>query len=223
VGLSRVTDGTAAAVYEALGQFETSATAPSSGTCTGTKVGACCYGTTTGTAPTPASAGDITITDGAKTLVTLMSPGYAATSATDATLTWAAGATLKITAAGATVDGFTTDIVAPAPFAALTPAFGTTLDVSTSKDLVVTWTPGKGACNQISFGLTQGTGMPNIDCIVDDSAGTLTVPKSLLGMLTAASGTVVIERVIGKKLLAPNAGMSVAAIEVVETQTTYTP
>jgi hypothetical protein len=222
VELSRITAAPAAASYGALAQIETTASAPPSG-CGGMQVGACCYEMTGTATPSPASAGAITITDGTSTLATLMPPGYTASNATDATLTWTGGTTLSITAAGATVDAFSTSIVAPGQVAGLSPALTSAITVPKSSDFVVSWTPGKRACLEISFGLTQGTGLPHIGCAVDDSAGTLTVPASLLGMFTATSGTAVLERIEGKHVLSSNADIGIAAIQVIEVSTTYTP
>jgi hypothetical protein len=222
VELSRITAPPAAASYAAIAQFETTASASPAG-CVGTVLGACCYETNPAATPTPASAGAITIADGTTTLATLTPPAYSASSATDSTLTWTGGTTLDITAAGATVDAFTASIVAPAQVAGLSPALTSAITVPKSSDFVVSWTPGKLACLKISFGLTQGTGLPYISCAVDDSAGTLTVPASLLGMFTAASGTAVLERIDGKHVLSGNADIGIAAIQVITVSTTYTP
>jgi hypothetical protein len=226
VELSRVLAPPAAAVYEALGEFDTTASAPPPmGTCSGgTLVGACCYQPTSGgTIPTPESAGTLTIKDGANTLATLMSPSYVATSATLTTLTWAAGATLDVSTSGATLDAFTANVKAPALLAGLTPTFTSTIAVTLSSDFVVTWTPSNEACSEISFGFSQGAGMAYIGCVVDDSAGTVTVPKSLLGMFTATTGTAVLERVEGKKLVNANAGIGIVALDVIQAKTTYSP
>jgi hypothetical protein len=210
--------------YNALAQIETTAESPPSG-CTGMLVGACCYQTSSsdGGLPTLESAGNITITDGTSTLATLMPPGYVATSASDPTLTWMPGDMLVITAAGATVGAFTATVPAPAYFAAVMPPFDAPIAVKTSSDLVVSWTPGKRPCSKVSVGLTQGALLPYIGCVVDDSTGTVTVPASLIGMFTGTSGTAVIERVEGARVLASNANIGVAAINVQTTTTTYMP
>jgi hypothetical protein len=75
----------------------------------------------------------------------------------------------------------------------------------------------------IDFGFSQGAGMPHIDCVVADSAGTLTMPSALLSKLTATGGTAVLERVEGRRLLATNAGIGVVALNVLQRTTTYTP
>ncbi len=226
VELSRVLAPPAAAVYEALGEFDTTASAPPPmGTCNGgTQVGACCYQPTSGgTIPTPESAGTLTIKDGANTLATLQSPNYVATSATLTTLTWAAGATLSVSTSGGTLDAFTANLKAPALLAGLTPSFTATVPVTLSSDFVVSWTPSNEACSQISFGFSQGAGMAYIGCVVDDSAGTVTVPKALLGMFTATTGTAVLERVEGKELVTANSGIKYVVLDVIQAKTTYSP
>jgi hypothetical protein len=65
--------------------------------------------------------------------------------------------------------------------------------------------------------------MPHIGCVAPDSAGTLTVPSALLGMLTATGGTAVMERVEGKHVLAANADIGFVVLDVIQTTTTYSP
>jgi hypothetical protein len=85
------------------------------------------------------------------------------------------------------------------------------------------WTPGNRPCSKVTVGLTQGALMPSAGCVVDDSAGTVTIPASMLGMFTGTSGTAVIERVDGTHTLASNADIGVAVINVQTTTTMYTP
>jgi hypothetical protein len=226
VELSRVTAPPAATVYEALGEFDTTASAPPSmGTCTGGMlVGACCYQPSSGgTLPTPESAGTLTIKDGANTLATLTSPNYVATSATLPALTWAAGSTLSVATTGGTLDAFTANVRAPAVLAGLSPSFQATIAVTLSSDFVVSWTPSNEACSKISFGFSQGAQMPYVGCVVDDSVGTVTVPKALLGMFTATTGTAVLERVEGKELVTANSGIKYVVLDVIQAKTTYSP
>jgi hypothetical protein len=223
VELSRVTLP-APARYGALVQIEPTASYPTSN-CTGTPVGACCYESDAADASLPVfeSAGTITVSAGANTLATLTYPTYVASSTTDAMLTWAAGAMLTVSAAGATVGPFNATIPAPVALAGVMPPFSAPITVKKSSDLVVTWTPGKRACSKVSFDLGQGAAMPHIGCVADDVAGTVTVPASLLGMFTATTGTAVIERVEGSHTLASNADIGVAAINVQTTTTSYVP
>jgi hypothetical protein len=169
------------------------------------------------------TAGTITISAGGTTLGTLTGPGYAATNAMMTALTWTPGTMLKVSGSGGTVDAFSATVVAPALLTGVSPSFSAPLTVPLKSDLVVSWTSAKEACSEISFGLSQGAGMPHIGCVVPDSDGTLTVSASLLGKLTATSGTAVMERVEGKHFLAANAGLGVVALDVLQTTTTYTP
>jgi hypothetical protein len=223
VELSRAVMPPAAATFGALAQIETTASAPPNGGCSGMVVGSCCYETTGSATPMAASAGAITISDGTSTLATLMPGAYTAGSSTDPTLTWTGGTTLTISAAGATVDAFNVSIVAPGAVAGLSPALTSGITISKSSDFVLSWTPGKLACLEMSFGLSQGTGLAHISCAVDDSAGTLTVPASLLGMLTATSGTAILERIEPKRVVTTNAEIGVVAVQVIEVAATYTP
>jgi hypothetical protein len=215
-------DPAAPTQFGALAEFTPGPAAPA---CTGTMTGACCYRTVESTTvPTAESAGALTISDGATALTTLMSPDYATNSMLTPALTWAPGDTLNVVAKGDTVDAFTATIVAPALLAGLSPAFTTaTLDVSLSKDYVVSWKPGTESCSEVTFGLNQGTGLPTIGCVADDSAGTLTVPASLLGMLTGTTGTATIERVEPLVVLATNAGIKVVAINGHYASVNFTP
>jgi hypothetical protein len=223
VELSRVNVPPAPVRWEGIALITTAPTPPPPTGCSGTQVGSCCYGTTPSSTTTPESAGNVTIDDGANTIATLTPPGYAATSATTPAFTWTPGSTLKATAAGATVDGFTASVVAPALFAGVTPTLTGGITVSRSADFVLSWTPSKEACSEVSFGLSQGTSLPYIECVVDDSAGTVTVPKSLLSMLTATTGSATLERVEGKRLVTTNAGIGIVALDVLQVAATYGP
>jgi hypothetical protein len=213
----------AAPRWDGIGQFETTTTAPPTGGCSGTMMGACCLEANAGSTPVAATVGTITVSDGINTLGTLTPPSYVTTNALTSTFTWTPGAALKIAASGGTIDAFSATIVAPGLLAGLIPSFSSNIDVPLKSDLVVSWTASPRACSEISFGLSQGSGMPHIGCVVPDSAGTLTVPAALLGMLTAASGTAVMERVEGKHILSANADIGFVVLDVIQTTTTYSP
>jgi hypothetical protein len=216
VAVSRVNAPPTPIRYGVIAQLEATPS-PAPPACGGTVVGSCCY-QSSGTAPTPVYAGTITVTDGTATLVTLTPPTYAGTATA-----WAPGASLKFTAAAGTVDAFSGTVVAPALFAGVSPPLTAAITVSLKSDFVLTWTPGKEACSEVNFGFSQGAGKPYIGCVVADAAGTVTVPASLLGMFTATTGTAVLERVEGTHVLATNADVGLAAINVVTVNTTYTP
>jgi hypothetical protein len=223
VELSRVMMPPAAPRFDGIGQFETTASAPPSGGCSGTMMGACCFESTAASSPVAATVGTITVSDGTSTLGTLTPPGYAATSAMTASFTWTPATPLKIAASGGTIDAFTASIVAPGLLTGLTPSFSANIDVPLKSDLVVSWMASTRACSEIAFDLSQGAGMPHIGCVMADSAGTLTVPAALLGMLTATTGRAVMERVEGKHVLAANADIGIVALDVIQTTTTYSP
>ena len=223
VELSRVMMPPAAPRFAGIAQFETTATAPASSGCSGTMMGACCYEMTPSATLTAATAGTVTVTDGTTTLGTLTGPTYVASSGMTSTFTWTPGTVLKISSSGGMVDAFTGMVAAPALLAGVTPALTGTVNVPLKSDLVVSWTPAKEACSQISFGLSQGALMPHIGCVVDDAAGTLTVPAALLGMLTAATGTVVMERIEPRRVLTTNAGIGIVALNVQQANATFTP
>jgi hypothetical protein len=219
VELSKATMPPAAPRFAAIGEFETAASQAPGG-CTGTMVGACCFENTAAKTPTPVSAGTITITDGAKTLGTLTPPVYVTGGAGFA---WMPGASLTVTSSGATIDAFTATVVAPDLFMGVSPPFAMPITVPLKANFVVSWTPSPEPCSVIDFGFSQGSLMPHIDCVVDDTAGTLTVPAALLGMITAKTGTAILERVEGKNLATANASIGVVALNVLTTTTTYTP
>ncbi|HLK39638.1 MAG TPA: hypothetical protein VKU41_22940 [Polyangiaceae bacterium] len=223
VELSRVMMPPAAPRFGGIAQFDTTATAPPSSGCSGTLMGPCCYEMTATTTPTAATAGTVTVTDATNTLGTLTGPGYAVSSATVSTFTWTPGTVLKVSSSGGMVDAFMGMVAAPALLAGVTPALTATVNVPLKSDLVVSWTPAKEACSQISFGLSQGALMPHIGCVMDDAAGTLTVPAALLGMLTASTGTVVMERIEPRRVLTTNAGIGIIAVNVQQANATFTP
>jgi hypothetical protein len=190
--------------------------------CGGTMVGACCFGNPTGKVHLPLTAGTLTVTDGAKTLASLASP-YVASSMSTATLTWKPGDTLLVAATGGGIDAFSISVGTPELLTGISPSLSASLAVSTSADLIVSWDPGAESCSKITFGLSQGAGMPNIGCVADDSAGTLTVPKALLGMLTVTDGTAVMQRLEPAYAVSTHDVVEVLAAQVIETKSTYSP
>jgi len=218
--LSEVTTP-APTTFSVLGEF-----APGdlvSTACGGTMVGACCFGNPTGMIHLPLTAGTLTVTDGSNTLATLTSPDYVASSMTSATVTWKPGDTLLVAATGGGIDAFSISVGTPKLLTGITPSLSPSLAVSTSADLVVSWDPGTESCSKVTFGLSQGAGMPNIGCVADDSAGTLTVPKALLAMLTVTDGTAVMERLEPAYAVSVHDVVEVLAAQVIETKSTYSP
>jgi hypothetical protein len=198
-----------AGVFDIAGSFiatpDASATA---NMCPGSGVmsGSCCY-----EPPAPASdagaadagtvavfsAGTITIKDGTATLAN-MSPGtngaYGITSgAMNPTVKWTPGDTLAVSAAGATVDAFTGNIVTVVDLAGITPALSltTATNVPLATPLVVSWTAGTATTVRVTLLAAKGTaGDGLISCSVNDSAGTVTVPTALLSKLTTGDNGV---------------------------------
>jgi len=220
-GLVELSQIPASSAFSGIGAFYTR---PDGGSpaCNGTTVGACCYQTPSSTVPVAVSAGTITITDGTKTLATLPGPAYAVNSVMESTLTWAPGDTLKVVSTGGTFDAFTLKATAPANLAGVTPSFSASLTVPLDADYVVSWTPGGQSCSHVLVGLAQAAGLGEIGCVADDTAGTLTISKTLLGKFTATTGTAYIERVETMDKLETNAAVSLVIAEVVDKTTKYT-
>ena len=168
--------------------------------------------------PTYVSAGTLTVSDGATILATVMPAPvlglYDENSLMAPAFVWAPGDTLTLAGSGATVDAFTLSVVAPAAAAPIQPSFAAPIDVSLSADYIASWTPSNEVCSQVEFNLSQvgEAGAPYITCAVDDSTGTLTVPKELLENFTATTGMAFMERIEGKATLAANAAVSVVAL-----------
>ncbi len=152
--------------------------------------------TGTGSTTVAVSAGAITVKDGTATVATLpfvdAGPGavntYLATTSTSPGLTWDAGDTLAVAAAGDVVSAFTANINTGADFAGVTPAlsYTTPIVIPRNADFTVTWTPGSGDTVELQLSATNGTADDgSIDCTVPDSDGTITVPSALLGNFTA--------------------------------------
>jgi hypothetical protein len=202
--------------------FSATPDAGGAATCKGTQSGDCCYtppngsGSTTNTL-TYVSAGDIVIKDGSNPIATL-SPStqggvmdvYATSSQQVATFQWAGGDTLTFTAAGGTVDGFSSTVVTPALMQGISPALSTMTPttVSASSDFTVTWTPGatSGATSGIFVGALKGmTPDGSISCNGMDSAGSITVPQALLANMTSGDDLqIVLTRLVSSMSTAGN-------------------
>ena len=213
-------DGTVFALTGAF--FPTPATMPSTPTCpsTGTPSGSCCYlppATTSdggvvsdgGTTETAASAGTITIKDGTANIAAL-SPlpnggGYGITGngTNNPSVTWKPGDALSIAAAGSTVDAFTGSLTTVDDFAGVTPALSTTATtVPRSTNLAISWTAANGTNITAVLAVKSGT----ITCQVSDSAGAISMPSALLGMLTTAQeGVLTLSRSASTTVTGPNA------------------
>jgi hypothetical protein len=194
---------TTGGVFDIAGSFiatpDASATA---NTCpgSGTTSGSCCYeppivandaGAVDAGTIAVFSAGTITIKDGTATLANL-NPGtngaYGITSgASNPTVKWTGGDTLAVSAAGATVEAFTGNLVTAVALAGVTPALSlqTATTVPLADPYVVSWTPGTATTVRVTLIVAKGmTEDGSISCSVDDSAGTVSFPTALLSKLT---------------------------------------
>jgi hypothetical protein len=194
---------TTASVFDIAGDFiATPDASATTNTCPGSGVtsGSCCYeppitasdaGATDAGTPAVFSAGTITIKDGTSTLANL-NPGtngaYGITSgASNPTVKWTAGDTLAVSAAGATVDAFTGNLVTVVDLAGVTPTLSlkTATTVPLAAPFVVSWTPGTATSVRVTLIAAKGTAEDgSISCSVDDSAGTVSFPMALLSKIT---------------------------------------
>jgi hypothetical protein len=104
---------------------------------------------------------------------------------------FAAGDTLTVTGAGATVPAFAAQtLVAPGPITLTAPmGDGGTVDISTSNDLTVSWTGGTAGDKvylDLSAFFTSGASASAL-CNWDSAAGTGTVPAAALAPLAAGT------------------------------------
>jgi hypothetical protein len=162
-----------------------------SSTCQGgTPSGSCCYEpppSSTGGVPTLVSAGGITVVDSGATIGTLtFTSGYYILSGPTSTFTWKPGDSLTVSAAGATVDSFSETVTAPGTISGLNPTLSTTpTDITLSSNWSLSWTPDARGGETMIVALTDETvANGEISCSVQDSAGTVTLPATLLGNFT---------------------------------------
>jgi hypothetical protein len=98
---------------------------------------------------------------------------------------WQGGETLTVSAAGADVPAFSATVIGPANSTVTMPADPSPamLTVDRSMDLTLAWTGGSQTLkvDVVTVGAT-------IECRFSASAGTGTISKSLLGMLSAGAG-----------------------------------
>jgi hypothetical protein len=177
---------------------------------TGTVSGSCCYlpavaasdaGTVDAGTVTFDSAGVISIKDGTTAVAALMpasNDGYAISSANNPSVKWNPGDTLAFSAAGATVDAFTGNLVTVVDFAGLSPALSltTATTVPLASAFTLSWTPGTGTNVRLIVGaFDKTTEEGSITCDAADSAGTVTVPTALLSKFaTGDTGVLTLTR-----------------------------
>jgi hypothetical protein len=187
-------------IWDGSAGFFATPDAAGASTCSGTQSGDCCYtppGNSAGSSVTYVSAGDIVVNDGSTAIATI-SPttqsgamnAYVTSSQQDSTFKWAGGDTLSFAATGGTVNAFSGTVVAPGLIQNIDPAFSTMTPtmVPSSSDFTVTWSPDAtaGAAASIFVGATKGsTADGSIACNGMDSAGSITVPSTLLANMTS--------------------------------------
>jgi hypothetical protein len=191
--------------------------------CQGTTSGRCCYqagsggSTVDGGTTALVSAGTITVKDGNTTIASL-SPGangsYNASSYANPSLTWNPGDTLGVSAAGGTVHPFNGTITTPAPVTGVSPAMSSAnITISQSTDFTLSWTPSSSPGSQVTFTLAavQGGGLDgSVTCVVDDSAGSIIVSKTLLGRFNRSDSPVILDLVRSTSSAAAGDNVTVA-------------
>ncbi len=166
----------------AAGFYETPTSAAG---CTWTYSGACSLATCVGSGIVAADAGVITATIG--TSMVTLTPTNAQYNQTAAPLT--PGATIQVSAAGATVPAFTAGpVTMPSTVAVSAPTTGSMM--SKASPLTVTWTAGTGNVYVNLSQTTNGGPYPasharTIRCTFPSQDGTATVPADIVGGLEA--------------------------------------
>jgi len=209
--------------YTISALFSTSAAVlPGQAPCTGMMMGSCCYtpaaapvdagGSDAGPAASP-QAGIITVTMLADAGTAMLTPDtMTGAYASDTMQSWNAGTDiLMISAAGdtASVHAFSGSLQTGAPFANLMPAFSFAMPtmIDRTMDFPVTWMmEGMGGEKAVLFVLLSAGTMSDglISCSVDESTGTITVPKGLLGLVTLSdTATLFLQRGIPKTPTTP--------------------
>lgn len=159
--------------------------------CTVMMSGACLIQTCPVSQPPPpfVSAGNLTLSGGARTITLMPRADKGYTVSSDGTQAlWSGGEMLSFSATGADVPAFTASLVAPGPIAITSPTApsgGGKLSVSRTSDLTMTWTGGGSA--QFRGGITavynNGASSAAVVCTAPASAGSFTIPASLIGQL----------------------------------------
>jgi hypothetical protein len=179
--------------------------------CSGTQVGSCCFVPHGGPScpfPDEASAGNIAISKGGAQIAQLtVANNYDADTSTTSTLTWQPGDTLSVSAAGSPgqVAAFSGSVVVPAPLTGIAPAISGTVTIPKANDFVVSWTPGTGTATVQLF--LEDIPLNGIGCTAPVTAGSITVPASLLNML-GGSGSIIVTNFSQTAATASNAAVS---------------
>jgi hypothetical protein len=142
---------------------------------------------------------------------------YSDSNATNAGLTWNGGDLIAISGSGDVVPAFSGQVTAVEDLAGVMPALSlmSPITISLSADFVLTWTPGTSTGVRALVGLTASHGSTKdltIQCAGMDSAGKLTVPKSLLSSIPQSdSGLVILARYTLLAAVGDNASVSMGS------------
>jgi hypothetical protein len=147
-----------------------------------------CYVQTCTTGLTAVSAGTVTITGGSAPIT--LTPDGTGSYSPFTTMTDVAhpGDPLTVTAAGEVAPAYTTTLTMPGPLTITSPARpSTTVNINRGADFAVQWS---GGTSGLALVTASAASNPNtfIECEVQASAGTATLPSTLLSMLAAGQG-----------------------------------
>lgn len=139
--------------------------------------------------PPYASAGTLTLTGGARTLTLTPNADKSYTTLVDNTQTlWNGGEPLTLTASGADVPAFTTQLTAPTPVvitSPLPPGAGGPISISRASDLQMTWTGGNGKVRG-GISVSYASSTASLICVAAASAGSYTLPAAMIAQLPAS-------------------------------------
>jgi hypothetical protein len=166
-------------------------------------------------------AGTLTFKDDAKTLATVMYSStvgaYDVSSVTQPSLAWASGDTLSVAASGGAIPAFSASIAAPSAITGVTPALSLekTFNTSDSGPFVIHWTPSADdGTMSLVLGYDVEAHPGTVGCTAAESAGTITVPASVMKELTggaAGSGTVSLNKSVTKPVSVTGASVKIQA------------
>ena len=141
----------------------------------------CMIDTCTTAMPTPASAGTITIAGLAAPITLAPKTDSTYEAYNGMALLFGHGETATITAAGAEVPSFTATVTTPSKATISVPANAMPLAVSRTHDFTAKWS---GSSGKLQVALISG--MTELWCRFDASAGTGTIPAATMAMLPAS-------------------------------------
>jgi hypothetical protein len=147
------------------------------------------------------TAGSVTIARDGAPLATLLGPSYPEIT----NVSWTAGDTLDVQAAGGDVDAFAGSLQTPATLQGLSPAFGQgPIAIASGTDFQISWTP-EGKAGEIMQVQIESDGAW-VSCTASDSDGSVVIGADLIAQLSlAANPTIHLIRSITSNVLGPNA------------------